>query len=388
MSEWKEYKLGKAPIEIIDGDRGHNYPKQNEFMDKGYCLFLSTKNVREKGFLFSDCQFISKEKDNILHKGKLQRQDIVLTTRGTVGNLGYYDENVKYDNIRINSGMVIIRPNPNKIAPSFCFYLFRQLQRHFSSHISGSAQPQLPVKDLKEIKILLPSLAEQKQIANLLSSLDNKIDLLNRQNQTLESMAETLFRHYFIDNAKPEWEEGTIANICHFTKEKIKIEDIEINTYISTENMLPNKIGISLASSIPQIGTAIKYHRNNVLISNIRPYFKKIWLANGNGSCSNDILCFQSHNLLFENLLYYTLRQDVFFDYIMLGSKGCKMPRGDKEHIMNWPLCIPDAHSINKFNSQIKLLINKKRENERQICTLTKLRDTLLPKLMNGEVII
>lgn len=90
--------------EIIDGDRGKNYPKAEEFSDEGYCLFLSAKNVTKDGFLFEQMQFISEEKDNLLRKGKLCRGDIVITTRGTIGNIAFYDDDIPYDNVRINSG--------------------------------------------------------------------------------------------------------------------------------------------------------------------------------------------------------------------------------------------------------------------------------------------
>ena len=104
-------KLSNLGIDIIDGDRGKNYPKSNEFLEKkeGYCLFLSAANVTKEGFNFSDNQFISKEKDELLRKGKLTRNDIVITTRGTVGNMAMYDSSVPFEHVRINSGMVILR---------------------------------------------------------------------------------------------------------------------------------------------------------------------------------------------------------------------------------------------------------------------------------------
>ena len=182
-SRWKEFKLGNAPLEIIDGDRGKNYPSQQEFTSIGDCLFLSTKNVRINGFDFSDCQFISNERDSILRKGKLQRNDVVLTTRGTIGNIGFYSDAIKYNCIRINSGMVIIRPNTKELLPVYNYYVFKHLQKDFLTFTSGSAQPQLPIKDLNRIDIKLPPLSEQTNIASILSSLDDKIDLLHRQNK-------------------------------------------------------------------------------------------------------------------------------------------------------------------------------------------------------------
>ncbi len=82
MGEWKECKLGEAPFGIIDGDRGKNYPKKDEFFENGYCLFLNTKNVTNSGFAFTELNFITKEKDELLRKVKLKRYDLVLTTRG------------------------------------------------------------------------------------------------------------------------------------------------------------------------------------------------------------------------------------------------------------------------------------------------------------------
>jgi len=109
---WLRRPFSSAAFEIIDGDRGKEYPQHDDFQDNGYCLFLNTGNVRPDGFDFSNCQFITEEKDQRLRKGKLMRHDLVMTTRGTIGNVAYYDDSIPYENIRINSGMVW-RNEPN-----------------------------------------------------------------------------------------------------------------------------------------------------------------------------------------------------------------------------------------------------------------------------------
>ncbi len=108
-SQWNKMRLRSA-VEILDGDRGSNYPKQNEFFKSEFCLFLNTKNVPNDSFSFEENMFITKEKDEILRKGRLNRSDFVLTTRGTIGNFAYFSNGIKFENIRINSGMVILRP--------------------------------------------------------------------------------------------------------------------------------------------------------------------------------------------------------------------------------------------------------------------------------------
>lgn len=165
--DWEERSFADDSVfKIVDGDRGKNYPQKKDFHKEGYCLFMSTKNVRKDGFDFSENVFISKEKDKALRKGKLNRNDVVMTTRGTIGNIGVYDEAVTFDNIRINSGMLIFRPNTDVILPKFLFELLRSpsVVRQIKTHTSGAAQPQLPITTLKRFTFRLPPLAKQKQI--------------------------------------------------------------------------------------------------------------------------------------------------------------------------------------------------------------------------------
>ncbi|HGS3934100.1 TPA: restriction endonuclease subunit S [Streptococcus pneumoniae] len=157
-------------FDIIDGDRGKNYPKSDELFSEEYCLFLNTKNVTKNGFSFDTKQFITKTKDKLLRKGKLERYDIVLTTRGTVGNVAYYDELIKYKHLRINSGMVILRPKTPNLNQKFIIHVLRN--NNYSRVISGSAQPQLPITKLKKILLPLPTLALQNEFADFVALVD------------------------------------------------------------------------------------------------------------------------------------------------------------------------------------------------------------------------
>ena len=158
---------------IIDGDRGKKYPKQEDFLDDGYCLFLNAKNVTNHGFDFSECMFITKEKDEDLRKGKLNRGDIVLTTRGTIGNLALYSNDIPFEHVRINSGMVILRINRNIIDEQFFIEQFRmQIDNIKQSVASGSAQPQLPISTMNKISIIIPELKLQKQFSAFVVQID------------------------------------------------------------------------------------------------------------------------------------------------------------------------------------------------------------------------
>jgi type I restriction enzyme M protein len=168
--EWKSNELQNVDVEIIDGDRGVNYPSKEEFTSEGYCVFLNTKNVLKDGFNFEEVSFITKEKDEKLRKGKIKRNDIVITTRGTVGNIAIYDKSIPYENIRINSGMLIFRPDEKIFNPFYIFWYFQSqsIQDKLKNISSGSAQPQLPIRDLKHLKISIPEKSIQYEIVKQL----------------------------------------------------------------------------------------------------------------------------------------------------------------------------------------------------------------------------
>lgn len=127
-----------------------------------------------------------------------------------------------------------------------------------------------------------------------------------------------------------------LSEICDYAKSKIDVAALDENTYISTENMLPNKGGITKASSLPAVAQTQSFSAGDVLVSNIRPYFKKIWFAEYDGGCSNDVLVFRAKEGISKRFLYYVLADNTFFNYSMATSKGTKMPRGDKTAIMEY----------------------------------------------------
>ena len=183
---------------IIDGDRGKNYPKQDEFSDTGYCLFLNAKNVTETGFSFENRMFITKEKDNALHNGKLERGDVVLTTRGTLGNLAFYDDSVPFENVRINSGMVILRMKKSVMTEVFFMEQFKlQLQAIKGKIASGSAQPQLPISTMNKIRILLAPMALQEQFAAFVEQTDKSKVAIQKALDEAQLLFDSLMQKYF-----------------------------------------------------------------------------------------------------------------------------------------------------------------------------------------------
>ncbi len=189
---WEYIRFGKA-IEIIDGDRGANYPKQEEFYETGECLFLNAGNVTKNGFDFSSCSYITKEKDQVLRKGKLQTGDVVLTTRGTVGNVAFLNETLTFAPMRINSGMVILR-NLDIVSPEYIYTTLRHegLQKAMMMYASGSAQPQLPIKDMRRIKIIKPDDVTMERFTEFVSPIYKQISSLIVKNQTISKQRDLL----------------------------------------------------------------------------------------------------------------------------------------------------------------------------------------------------
>ncbi len=195
------WTLEDAHIRLIDGDRGKNYPKQEDFSGSGHCVFLSAKNVTSSGFQFTETIYIGKERHNLLRAGVLERGDIVLTTRGTIGNVAFYDSTIDYPVMRINSGMIIVRADPEAWNARFLYYVLTSdlMQDQIRSLTSGSAVPQLPARDLKRFKLPRISLALQNKIESIISSIVDRIKINNQINQTLEQMAQAIFKSWFVD---------------------------------------------------------------------------------------------------------------------------------------------------------------------------------------------
>ncbi len=196
-------------------------------------------------------------------------------------------------------------------------------------------------------------------------------------NGYLAEMAETIAAKYC--------EQGSIRlrDICHQVVERVDCEEAELGAYVSTESLLQDKKGRQPAASLPATGKVTRFVVGDTLISNIRPYFKKVWYASFDGTCSSDVLVLRANAANDAPYIHACLRQDSFFGHVMRGAKGTKMPRGDKKQMMEFciaPTCEPgDLSVLSASLKQISL-------NDAESARLAALRDYLLPKLMSGEI--
>lgn len=270
----------------------------------------------------------------------------------------------------------------------FLYYLLKSLKATFTAIASNKQTTGLghiTLKDLKKLNIALPSEKEQKIIGRYLYTIDQKISVNQAINDNLAEILQTLYQQQFC-YSKGTGNQGRLADLCDYSKTKVAVAELSLSTYYSTENMLPGKAGAVDAASLPTTAQATKCQIGDVLISNIRPYFKKIVYCHSDCGCSADVLCFTPKVSQLSAYLYSTLYVDSFFDFMVAGSKGTKMPRGDKQQIMAYVIHIPTEEEIRTFNKLAIPILGQMESTHRENMRLSSLRDSLLPKLMSGEL--
>ena len=397
-------------------------------LETGHCLFLNAGNVTIDGFNFSSCVFISSDRDKQLRKGKLARHDVVLTTRGTIGNSAYFDEAVPYEQIRINSGMVVLRALKSALHPRYLYLFIRS--KLFLTQVqalrTGSAQPQLPIRDIEKINISIPPLSEQRAIAHILGTLDDKIELKRRMNETLEEMARALFKSWFVDfdpvRAKMEgrdpglpkhladlfpdrlvdselgpipggWEVKALSSFGEIvtgktpsTKEAayfgddvpfLRIPDMHGKVYVLQTQMMLSNRGVSSqpqktlppdsisVSCIATPGLVVLNHRTtqtNQQINSIIPWDRSL-----------------------SRYIYWSCRQ-LSSEIKIGGIGGSVFGNMNKSTFSSLQVLNAERAIIQAFDQIVLPMHASILANEEQNQILSQVRDTLLPKLLSGEL--
>ena len=388
MSKWIKVKLGELPVAFIDGDRGKNYPKQQDFLTTGYCLFLNAENVTAEGFRFNSLKFISEEKDNSLRKGKVYRNDVILTTRGTVGNVAIYTNSIPFDNVRINSGMVILRCDDEKVSPLYLYCALRSKEflLNVNGFKSGVAQPQLPIKDLKQIEIPLPPLPVQRRIADILSAYDDLIENNRRRIAILEETARLAYRKWF--GGAEQGRAATLGEICREVRRGVSPDAIAPDTpYIGLEHMPRRSISLCEWESAQKVtSTKLAFEAGDILFGKIRPYFHKVGITFVDGVASSDAIVIKPLYPELHAYVLMTVSSDAFVAAASQGMKeGSKMPRADWKQLLNYSVVMPDDETLTEFNKVLNPILEQLKTLCFSIRNLAAARDMLLPRLMKGE---
>ena len=374
VCEWHSAPLGELISYIGKGVA----PKYiNDGLDA--TMVLGQKCVRNQSLQYEQARFHNSAEKAVNPDKEVRKGDILINATG-VGSAGRVAQ-VMADPSRqcITDGHVITL-RAKDINPFYLGYFVKSKQKTIELMAEGSTgQTEMNRQRLQsEIIVTFPESKDlQKRIAEYGLAIDKKITVNNQLNDYLANLCETIASRYCNDR------NSRLRDICYQVADHVDYDNANQETYVSTESLMQNKGGRQLASSLPTTGKITRYKAGDTLISNIRPYFKKIWYAPFEGTCSGDVIVFRANDPSNAPYLHACLRQDSFFDYVMQGAKGTKMPRGDKKQMMEFKVA---SSCSTKDLILLDSAIKQRSDNDSETVKLQALRDTLLPKLMSGEI--
>lgn len=372
----------KTIADIQTGPFGSQLHKE-DYVETGTPI-VTVEHLGNRVFTEQNLPRVSDSDKARLIKYTLSTGDIVFSRVGSVDRCSYVDKS--HDGWMFSGRCLRVRPTELVDSLYLYYYFCLEETKQFVRNIAvGATMPSINTKLLGEVEIALPDLNNQKRIAAVLSSLDDKIENNQKLNDNLADLLQTIYQGRF-GNDILAVNQGVLSDICSYSTDKVAVSELNVRTYFSTENMLSGKAGSTEATSLPTTSQTTACHKGDTLISNIRPYFKKIVYCEDKCGCSTDVLCFTPSQPCYSAYLFSTLYADKFFAFMVAGSKGTKMPRGDKQQIMTYPVVLPSEEELAGFNTIASSLLEQIYSNRAENKRLSILRDTLLPKLMSGEI--
>ena len=372
----------KTIADIQTGPFGSQLHKE-DYVETGTPI-VTVEHLGNRVFTEQNLPRVSDSDKARLIKYTLSTGDIVFSRVGSVDRCSYVDKS--HDGWMFSGRCLRVRPTEVVDSLYLYYYFCLEETKQFVRNIAvGATMPSINTKLLGEVEIALPDLNNQKRIAAVLSSLDDKIENNQKLNDNLADLLQTIYQGRFSNDILAV-NQGVLSDICSYSTDKVAVSELNVRTYFSTENMLSGKAGSTEATSLPTTSQTTACHKGDTLISNIRPYFKKIVYCEDKCGCSTDVLCFTPSQPCYSAYLFSTLYADKFFAFMVAGSKGTKMPRGDKQQIMTYPVVLPSEEELAGFNTIASPLLEQIYSNRAENKRLSILRDTLLPKLMSGEI--
>lgn len=374
---------------IISGPFGSNISSKF-FVKSGIPVIRGNNlslNVGTK-FIDKDFVFITEEKANELGAWA-SADDLIFTAVGTIGQVGILNTNNKYNKYTISNKQLRLTVDKTKISPLFLYYWFSTsyMQEYIISNNTGSSVPLINLGILKSLPIHLPLIKEQRAIAAVLSSLDDKIDFLHRQNATLEAMAEALFRKWFVVEAKEEWEHGFLPDEFEFVMGQspngYSFNEVGMGTPMFQGNA---DFGFRFPSARIYTTEPTRFAQKFDTLISVRAPVGAQNMAQDRCCIGRGLAAFRyKNNSSFYSYTYFKLRY-LLKEILVYNDEGTVFGSISKNDFNNIEIIIPDYNSVSEFENMILSTNNRVISNCQQINTLEKLRDTLLPKLMSGEV--
>jgi restriction endonuclease S subunit len=292
--------------------------------------------------------YINEQTHEVLRRSQLKENDILFSIAGVLGRVGMVVKEVLPANT--NQALAIIRPSiDGEVDIKFLFYCLQAeyIVRAINQLQIGVAQANLSLENVKELWLSLPPLPEQQRIAESLGEVDKLIESLDEQIEKKRLIAKGVAHDLLsgkkrLPGFKGEWRCANLGTLVDFITDTIATKDIDTRKYVSTDNMLSNLAGVTPNKSIMPYASVREFKSGDILLSNIRPYLKKMWFADYDAGCSTDVLVLRVvADVIDSRFLYRVLARDIFFEFVSAKAVGTKMPRGDKRVIAVFQVPIP-----------------------------------------------
>lgn len=399
-------KLGATNVKFIDGDRSDKYPSRNEFQNEGV-LFLNAESIKTGRITKNTANFITEQKFNSISKGRIQRHDILMTTRGNgIGDVAYVDIP---DKGLINAQMLILRSGEDQsIEPRYLYWFLKTnfAKDQIQIFSSGSAQPQIPIRDLKHFPILLPERSIQKKIAAILATYDDLIEINKKRIEASEKLAEELYKEWFVRLRFPNyktigiekgvpsgWRVGKISDLGKTITGKtpptnearfygteypfIKTPDMHNKVFIinTEENLSEDGYRYQKSQAIPKGAICVSCIGTGGVVA----------IASQPSQTNQQIHTLVPYKDFYLEWAYYTLKgmKETIELYGYTGSTMTNLSKGKFE---NLKILIPAEKALTEFNKATKPLFDMILNQQMTINNITSTRDKLLTRLMNGKI--
>lgn len=380
-SHWKPTKL--SDLGRIDRGRSRHRPRYASHLYGGPYPFIQTGDIKASGGKITTYSQTYSEAG--LAQSRLwQAGTLCITIAANIAETGILTFPACFPD-----SVVGFIADETKCDVYFVEYMFRYLRSRIQHEASGSVQDNINLATLNRLEFPTPSLPEQRAIAGILGALDDKIELNRCMNRTLESMARAVFRQWFVDGEDVEgWEVGRLGDVAENIRRSANADEIDSEThYIGLEHMPRRSIALSEWGNASELASnKFVFKEGEFLFGKLRPYFHKVGIAPIDGVCSTDILVIAPKSADWYGFALGHISSVELVNYTNAASTGTKMPRTNWSDIANYEVAIPPVEKAKEFSEIFLPIAQRIRANIMESRTLASLRDTLLPKLMRGEV--
>jgi len=386
-SKWKIQSLHEAGVSLIDCD--HRTPPAAE---SGY-PYVAIPQLKQGRLDLWDVRRITREHFlEWTRKANPQTNDVILSRRCNPGETSVVPDGLE---CALGQNLVLLRADGSKLFPPFLRWLVRgsdwweQIGKFLNV---GAVFDSLKCADIPNFELPVPPFTEQKAIAGVLGALDDKIELNRQANETLEALAQTIFKNWFVDAAATKlpkgWRAGTLGEVTENPRRGIQPEEIKSSTpYIGLEHMPRRCIALSDWGHADALeSNKFEFEHGEILFGKLRPYFHKVGVAPVDGVCSTDILVIRPKATEWFGFVLGHVSSVELVNHTNAASTGTKMPRANWNDIARFEVALPPDSRSAEFTDLIRPMIDRIIANIHESRTLAELRDALLPKLLSGEL--